>query len=50
MYENELAMTGLGAVVLGPIVFGAWWMGALFLVVGGTLLFVVRRVHRRKAQ
>jgi hypothetical protein len=50
MYENELALTGLGAMTLGPIVFGSWWVAALFLVVGGSLLFVARRVHRRKAQ
>ncbi|MHA7134371.1 hypothetical protein [Oerskovia turbata] len=50
MYENDLAMTGLGAMVIGPIVFDSWWVAAAFLVVGGSLLFVARRVHRRKAQ
>ncbi|MFF3064643.1 hypothetical protein ACFVQ3_08800 [Oerskovia sp. NPDC057915] len=43
-------MTGLGAMVLGPIVFDAWWVAALFVVVGGSLLFVARRIHRRKAR
>ncbi len=50
MYENELAMTGLGAAVLGPFVVDTWWVAALLVVVGGSLLFVARRVHRRKAR
>ncbi|MFJ8862200.1 hypothetical protein ACIRD8_27695 [Streptomyces sp. NPDC102451] len=47
MYDNQLAQTGTGVLVVGGLTMAGWWMAALalFLVVAGALC--VRVVFRR---
>ncbi|MFF0445629.1 hypothetical protein ACFYT4_04260 [Streptomyces sp. NPDC004609] len=48
MYDNHLAATGSGALVIGSVVL-PWWLIALLLVSVGAGL-VLTRVHARRAQ
>ncbi|MCM2386714.1 hypothetical protein [Streptomyces albipurpureus] len=47
MYDNHLAATGSGALVIGSVVL-PWWLVALLLVSVGSGL-VVTRVHAHRA-
>jgi hypothetical protein len=46
VYDDVLAMTGLGTAVLGPIVFDVWWLavvGVVLALIGVTLSRFTRR-------
>ena len=48
MYDSDLAMTGLGALVIGPLVIDMWWVAAAFLGAGLVLIVVARRMRHTK--
>ena len=48
MYEESLATTGLGAIVIGGAVFDAWWVAAVAIGLGTVLLVTGRVVRRRR--
>lgn len=48
MYEESLAVTGMGAIVIGAAVVDAWWIAVTAISLGAALLVVERVVRARR--
>jgi hypothetical protein len=48
MYDGEIAMTGLGALVIGPLVIDVWWAAAALMGAGLVCIVVARRLRSSK--